>query len=42
MIIKVIKVIIVIMVIKVIRVSHVLISYYSWSYNYPAFVWQGP
>jgi len=23
-------------------ISHVLISYYPWSFNYPAFVWQGP
>jgi len=38
----VIKVIVVIKVIMVIEVSHVPISYYSRSYNYPAFVWQGP
>ena len=42
MVIMVIKVIVVIKVIKVIAVSHMLISYYPWSYNYPAFVWQGP
>jgi len=35
-------VIIVIMVIMVIAVSHVPISYHLRSYNYPAFVWQGP
>jgi len=33
--------IMVIKVIKVIAVSHVPISYHLWSYNYPAFVWQG-
>jgi len=42
MVIMVIKVIVVIKVIKVIAVSHMLISYYPRSYNYPAFVWQGP
>jgi len=42
MVIMVIVVIKVIKVIKVIAVSHMLISYYPRSYNYPAFVWQGP
>jgi len=40
-VIMVIVVIKVIKVIKVIVVSYMLISYYPWSYNYPAFVWQG-
>jgi len=35
-------VIMVIVVIKVIMVSHVPISSFPRSYNYPAFVWQGP
>jgi len=38
----VIVVIVVIMVIMVIMVSHVPISTFPRSYNYPAFVWQGP
>jgi len=42
LVIIVIMVIKVIKVIKVIAVSYILISYYSQSYNYPAFVWQGP
>jgi len=42
LVIIVIIVIKVIKVIKVIAVSHMLISYYPRSYNYPAFVWQGP